>query len=128
MNKNILKGIGAIIVGFLTVVLLSVGMDFVLESSGVFPGQAHPEQYLPWMLVVALAYRCAFTILGGYVTAKLSPDRPMSYVRILAIIGLIMATLGMITGWSLGNQWYPIGLVITAVPCIWLGAKLALKK
>jgi hypothetical protein len=35
--KNTLKSIGAVVGGFLTVVILSVGTDTVLEQMGIFP-------------------------------------------------------------------------------------------
>ena len=37
MNKEIFKSIGAVLAGFITVFVLSVATDFVLETMGVFP-------------------------------------------------------------------------------------------
>jgi len=126
MNKTTLKSIGAILAGFITVLILSIGTDSVLESVGVFPP---PVQglFTTWMLMLALVYRCAYTVLGGYVTASLAPDRPMRHAITLGIIGIIAATLGAIAGWNLSQHWYPIALIITGLPCTWLGAKLKTK-
>ncbi len=123
MNKNTLKSIGAVLAGFVAVVILSVGTDSFLEMLGVFPP---PEKglFITWMLVVALMYRCIYTVAGGYVTARLAPDRPMRHVIILGIIGIIAGTIGVVVGWHLSAHWYPISLVITALPCSWLGGKL----
>lgn len=127
MNMNTFKSIGAIIAGFITVFVLSVGTDFVLESLGIFPP---PIQglFVTWMLVLALIYRCIYTVAGGYVTAMLAPDRPMHHAVILGLIGIVAATLGTIVAWDLSSHWYPIALVITALPCTWLGGKLKTNK
>jgi len=46
---------------------------------------------------------------------------------ILGGIGFVAALAGCIMKWNLGHHWYPIALVITALPCTWLGGKLAAK-
>lgn len=118
-----LKSIGAVFAGFLTVVILSIVTDATLEALNIFPplGQG---LFITWMLVVALIYRCIYTVAGGYVTASLAPDKPMKYVIILGIIGIIAGSVGVVVGWNLSQHWYPIALVVTAMPCTWLGGKL----
>lgn len=126
MNKNKLKSIGAVLAGFLTVFILSTMTDFILEKTGIFPSPEYQmENGSPvWLLLTALIYRSIYAILGGYVTAKLSPTNPMSKVKILAILGTIGGIIGVIVGWQFGNQWYPIALAVTAYPLIWFGGKL----
>lgn len=126
MNKTTFKSIGAVLAGFITVLVFSIATDFVLESLGIFPPLG-TGLFTPWMLMLALVYRSAYTIVGGYVTAKFAPDRPMRHVIILGIIGVIVGTLGAIAGWNLSQHWYPIALIITALPCTWLGGKLKTK-
>ncbi|MCZ7401629.1 MAG: hypothetical protein O8C61_05355 [Candidatus Methanoperedens sp.] len=126
MNKRIFKSIGAILAGFITVFLLSIITDFVLESAGIFPPPG-TGLFTTRMLMIALVYRCAYTVFGGNVTANLAPDRPMHHAIVLGIIGVITATLGAVAGWNLSQHWYPIALIITALPCTWLGGKLKTK-
>ncbi|MEO7273487.1 MAG: hypothetical protein ABIX28_05165 [Vicinamibacterales bacterium] len=67
--------------------------------------------------------RILFTILGGYITA-LAPHLPMRHVNILGAIGTVAATAGAVTAITvadLGPLWYPVALVITGFPCVWLG-------
>ena len=125
MNKTV-KSILAVLAGFILVVILSVATDAILEKTGIFPPPAN-GLYITWMLVVALVYRCVYTILGGYLTAVLAPDRPMRHGIILGIIGTVMACIGVVVGWDLSAHWYPIALVVTALPCTWFGAKLKKK-
>lgn len=127
MNKNTFKSIGAVLAGFITIVALSAGTDFVLESIGIF---TPPDQgfFTPWMVMLAFIYRCIYTVAGGYVTAMLAPNRPMRHAIILGIIGIVACSVGVVVAWDLAPHWYPIALVITALPCSWLGGKLKAKK
>lgn len=120
---GILRSIGAIIAGFVVVVLLSTGADYILEATHVFPP---PQEQLnrPDILAMALAYRCLFTVIGGWVTAKVAADRPVFHALILGGIGTLAALAGCILMWSFGQHWYAIALVITAIPCCWLGGWL----
>lgn len=124
---NYLKSIAAVVAGFLTVVILSVGTDFILQTTGIFPPQS-AGVYMPWMLIVALIYRTVFTILGGYVTGWLAPYRTMSHVWALAILGLLGGIAGVISGWNLSAHWYPIALAVLAIPSVWFGGLLYKKQ
>jgi len=123
MNKNTFKSIGAVLAGVITIVALSVGTDSVLETLGIFPP---PDQglFIPWMLSFALLYRSIYAVAGGYLTAMLAPNRPIRHAIILGIIGIVASTFGAVVAWELSSHWYPIALIITALPCTWLGGKL----
>lgn len=122
-KKNILKSIGVIIVGFILVAALSIALDYVFETLGIFPGITHPELYTPWMLIIALTYRSLATILGGYITASIAPANPMRHIYVFAVLGFIGGVAGAINGWNYGNHWYPILLAITGPFFVWLGGK-----
>jgi hypothetical protein len=128
--KKTLKSIGAIVAGFITVVILSTVTDLILESTGIFPSAADQMKYGPdrWLLITALIYRSVYTVLGGFITAKLAPSNPMKHVKILAVIGFIAGLIGVIVGWNLSEQWYPIALAMTGPLFVWWGGKLAIKK
>src|SRR5215469_8561741 len=79
MNMRILRRLGAILAGFFIVALLSVVTDALLEHAGVFPSTDHPERYTAGLYLLATGYRTLFTVLGGYVTAWLAPDRPLAH-------------------------------------------------
>lgn len=121
------RGAGAVVSGFLTTAVLSVAMDAVMHATGVFPpwGRAMSDGLFAW----ATLYRVAFTVLGGFVTARLAPRRPMAHVLVLGGIGVVAATLGLVATWNagpaFGPKWYPILLVVTALPCVWMGGVIA---
>ncbi|MFA6541436.1 MAG: hypothetical protein WCT99_07520 [Bacteroidota bacterium] len=123
-----LKSIGSVAAGFLTVVIFSVGTDAVVEGIGFFPPQDKPEEYVWWMLLIALVYRSIYTVAGGYVTARLASNNEKRHVFILACLGTLGGIAGVIIGWKYGNQWYPIALAVTAFPFTWFGGTLRTKK
>src|SRR6185312_1765906 len=117
----ILRSILAIIAGIVVVVALSEGTDQVVRMLGYSFDVPDPTR----MFALATFYRCLYAVLGGYVTARLAPSSPVMHAVVLGVIGTIPAVAGVIVMWSLGNHWYPIALAVTALPCSWLGGKLA---
>jgi hypothetical protein len=120
---DILRSIGAVLAGFVVVVVLSTGTDFVLESTHIFPSPSE-QMNRPGILAIALAYRCLFTVIGGWVAARLAPGRPVLHALVLGLIGTAFALLGCFVMWNVGQHWYPVALVISAIPCTWLGGWL----
>lgn len=118
--------IAAVAAGFFATAILSLGTDVVLHATGVYPPWGQPMSNA--LFVLATAYRVAYAVAGGYITAWLSPERPMRHVVVLGAIGLVAATIGLVATWNagpqLGPKWYPVALVVTALPCVWLGGKL----
>jgi uncharacterized membrane protein (DUF485 family) len=120
---KILKSVWAVFAGILVNGVFSTATDAILEKAGIF---TRPET--GWMLVVALAYRLMYTFAGGYVTARLSPDRPMKHVIILGTIGTTLCILGAIVQWDLSENWYAIALAVTAFPVTWMGGSLRMRQ
>ncbi len=121
------RSIWAVVAGLLAIVILSTATDFVLHSTGVFPPPGEPMPAGLWLL--ATAYRIVFSVLGCWITARLAPNRPMRHALILGVVGVLISTAGTLATWDkgpgFGPKWYPIGLILVAVPCAWLGGKLA---
>jgi hypothetical protein len=115
-------------VGFVTVVVLSLGTDEVLHLLHVYPPWNQP-MYAPSLNLLALSYRIVYTIFGAYITARLAPHSPMRHVWILGGIGFVFGVIGVIASipMHLGPTWYPIAIAVTALPCAWLGGGLAVK-
>ena len=116
----------AIVLGFVTVVVLSLATDQLLHLLNVYPPWGQP-MYDAGLNLLALGYRCVYTVIGCYVAARLAPRDPMRHALTLGVIGVFAATAGAIasiTAADLGPNWYPISLVVTALPCAWLGGAL----
>jgi len=110
--------------GFVAVVVLSLGTDWALHAAGVFP--ALGQKMSDALFVLATVYRTLYGVVGSYVTARLAPDRPMGHALVGGLIGVAMSTLGAVVTWNkdLGPRWYPLALIVTAMPTAWLGGKL----
>jgi uncharacterized membrane protein YfcA len=64
--------------------------------------------------------------VGSYITARLAPHKPMKHALIGGAIGMVLATIGALATWNkdLGPHWYPVALVVGALPTAWVGARL----
>ena len=123
------KSILAVVAALVAVFILSLGTDEILHLLQVYP---------PWrqrmsdpLFALATAYRIVFNIAGGYIAARLAPSAPMRHAMILGIVGLVLSLLGVIGSLAkpeLGPLWYPLILLILAVPCAWLGGKFATRR
>ena len=116
----------AVAAGFLIVAVLSLATDQVLHVLEVYPSWGEP-MWSPWLNLLALAYRTVYTVLGGYVTARLAPRAPMRHVAMLGVIGLVAGTAGAVAAISmadLGPNWYPIALAVLGFPSVWIGGRL----
>ena len=119
------RSVFAVFLGFVTVVVLSLGTDQILHVLKVYPPWGQP-MYQPGLNLLALSYRIVYTVLGMYITAKYAPYSPMRHVWVAGIIGLVLGIVGVIAAipLNLGPIWYPIAIALTALPCAWLGGVL----
>ena len=123
------RSVAAIFLGFVTVVVLSLGTDQLLHVLHVYPPWKQP-MYDTSLNLLALSYRIVYTILGAYITARMAPHSPMRHVWILGTIGFVFGVIGVIASipMHLGPSWYPIAIAITALPCAWLGGVLGVRR
>lgn len=123
MSLNKWKSVGAVAAGLLAAAILSIAMDAVMHGTGVFPPSG--EVMSDGLFVLATVYRCGFQVFGGWLTARLAPRNPMKHVWILAAIGQSLSFLGILAWKAMGPAggplWYPLALVATAIPSVWLG-------
>ena len=123
-SRKLGQSVGAIVGGFLAVVILSIATDVVLHKAGIYPplGQRLSDK----LSLLATVYRTLYAILGSYITARLAPNRPMLHAFVGAAIGMIIGTLGAVATWNkdLGPHWYSLVLIIEGIPCAWIGAKI----
>ncbi len=120
-----LRRAGAVLGGLVTVVVLSTATDAVLHALGVFPAMGRPMSAALWW--TAIGYRAGFTLLGGWVAARLDPRAPMRAAWILTGVGTVLGLAGVAVAMSqpgLGPLWYAWAVALTGPPASWLGGRL----
>jgi hypothetical protein len=124
--RRIGRSIGAVVAGFVAVVILSLGTDLMLHAAGIFPALGQPMSDALFLL--ATVYRTVYGIAGSYITARLAPDRPMQHALAGGVVGLALSVVGAVVTWNkgpaFGPHWYPLALIVTAMPCAWAGGRL----
>jgi hypothetical protein len=123
------RSVAAVFIGFLVVVVLSLGTDEVFHLLQVYPpwNQPMPE---PGLNLLALSYRLVYDTLGSYLMARLAPYAPMRHVWVGAGIGFVLSSAGAIGAikMNIGPAWYPIALALSAWPTAWIGGHLYLRQ
>lgn len=125
-SRNVPRSIGSVVAGIFVGVALSIVTDILLRAAGIFP--ALGVRMADSLLLLATAYRTVYSVLAAYVTARLAPSRPMFHALIGAVIGIVVSTIGAIVTWNAGPQygphWYPIALIVLALPTAWAGGRI----
>jgi hypothetical protein len=123
------KSVLAVVAALVAVVALSLGTDEILHGLRVYPPWG--ERMSDPLFELATAYRILFSVVGGYIAARLAPRAPMRHALILGIIGLVPGAAGVMVAIAkpeLGPLWYPITLAATGLPCAWLGGRIATRR
>jgi hypothetical protein len=124
--RQVGKSIFAVVMGIIAGVVLTVATDIVLHTIHVFP--AWDQRVPDSLLALATAYRTVYSIGGSYLTARLAPYSPVKHALVGGLIGFVVSLAGAIATWNAGPQfqshWYPIALVLLALPCAWIGGML----
>ena len=119
---RLLRSIGALAAGLVTLAALCVLTDKLLVAAHVFPSPEAHRPYTLALLAIVAAYCTLYTLVGGYVTARLAPTRPVAHAVILGMLGMALSTLGTLNQWQIGDGWNAITLVAEGIPFCWLGA------
>ena len=123
--RSTMRSFVALLAGFFAVVILSLGTDSALAAVHIFPPLGH--SMADRLFAVGIAYRVVYGVLGGYITARLAPNRPMLHSLLGGAVGLIINIAVTIATWdrtpALGPHWYPLALIVITMPCAWLGGR-----
>ena len=116
----------ALLAGMLAGIVLSIGTDVALHVIGLFPALGQPVSSP--LLLLATAYRTVYGIVGSYIAARLAPSQPMMHALVLGMLGFVVSIVGAVVTWNkgpaFGSHWYPVALIVLAIPTAWVGGKL----
>jgi hypothetical protein len=128
--RRVLRSIWAVLAGMLVGIVLTLGTDELLHIAGVFPPWGQSMVGFDTALLLATAYRIVYSIAGSYIIARLAPNRPMLHALVGGAVGFVVSIVGAAATWNsgpaFGPHWYPVALVVTALPCAWVGGKVRL--
>jgi len=121
MSKNSFWAVAA---GVLVIVVVTTLVDIALHLTGVFPPMDQPIDDA--LSLLATSYRVVISVGGAWLTARLAPDQPMKHAMILGYVGVVLGLVGVVATWNLGlgPRWYPIALVVLAIPQCWAGGRI----
>jgi hypothetical protein len=117
--------IGAVVIGILVNAVPATLVDAVLHALQVFPPWEQPIGNAD--AAIAVSYRLVLIVLGGYAVARFAPRRPMRHAWVLGVIGVALSLAGLFAMAAYGPLWYPVALVIAALPLTLAGAKWHLR-
>ena len=127
-QSRIGRSIGAVVVGMVVGIATTLGTDEVLHIIGIFPPWGASMAGYEGALLLATIYRTIYGVGASYVIARLAPDRPMQHALVGGFVGLAVSTLGAAVTWNkgpaFGPHWYPLALIVLALPTAWIGGKL----
>src|SRR5258708_1683275 len=109
-------------------IVLTVAAAVALHAARVFPPWGASMAGYNGALLLATIYRTIYGVLGTYITACLAPNRPMQHALAGGFIGLVVSIVGAAVTWNrgpaFGPHWYPLALIVLAMPMAWVGGKL----
>ena len=125
-QRQLGRSILALLAGMAAGIAVTLLTDVLLRKTGFLPPleQRAPDHVLAWVT----AYRVAYGIAASYLTAYLAPYRPIAHAMVGGAFGFAASLAGAIATWNAGPaygpHWYPVALIIFALPQSWLGGWL----
>jgi hypothetical protein len=120
-----IRTIAAVLGGWAAVGVLVVATDVVL---GLFyPNEYQPGQIPPpFLSAVSLVTSVVYSVLGGWLTARVSARKHWAHILAVMIWGELMGVASTILTWNQMPHWYQIGLLAGWIPAIFLGGFLCI--
>lgn len=131
-TRSVLRGIGAVLLGFIAGAALSVATDALCRAVGALPedGQGAAD----WRYVIPLGYRMIYGTVAAALVALLAPEPRWRYVWITGAIGFLLCLAGVLRtigkGPEFGPLWYPLALALAASvpPTTFVGGWVCLRR
>ncbi|HLY43296.1 MAG TPA: hypothetical protein VKR52_18945 [Terracidiphilus sp.] len=129
-SRQLGRSIVAVLIGMAAAIVLTLATDVVLHKLQVFPpwNERAPDR----LLLLATAYRVVYGAAASYLTAYLAPYRPVAHAMIGGVLGFVASLAGAVATWNAGPaygpHWYPVALVILALPQAWAGGWLRVRQ
>ena len=113
------RTVGAVAAGYAVIGVLVVAADQVFAA--MIPGfnsMKLPPLYYFW---ASLFTDSLFTILGGYLCARIAREKAWGAMLGLMAFGELMGVASAAREWSLVPHWFSLALMLVYPPMVWLG-------
>jgi hypothetical protein len=127
MMRSVLSVVVGAVFWTVAFYVLAIGLGLLWPDYALHGRQWMREKvftFTPLMASCNLAFWVLAEIGSGWVAAKISKRRAEVWV-LAGLVGIYLATLHIVLYWVRFPWWYNLGVVITAVPAVLLGAYLA---
>jgi hypothetical protein len=115
-----LRSILAVLGGWAAAGVLIVATDGILHS--MYPSEFKEGIIPPDRLsAISLATSTLWSIVGGWVCARIAARKPWHHLLALIIWGELMGVLSAFYTWGKIQDWYVIGLLVLWAPAIVIG-------
>jgi hypothetical protein len=124
------RSVLALLAGMFSAIVLTLATDVLFRKLQVFPppGTRVPDR----LLLLATSYRTLYGVAASYLTAYLAPYRPLAHAMVGGAIGFAASLAGAVGTWNanpaFGPHWYPVALVVLALPQAWFGGWLRVRQ
>jgi hypothetical protein len=116
------RSILAVLAGVLINLITALVIDSTLSAVGIYPPRGGSMSN--GLYIFALSYRFLVAVVAGYVTAMLSPRKPIAHAFVLAGVVAAGTYVSAVVMHTNRPGWYAPGLIVIAVLCSMLGEQL----
>ncbi len=114
------RSILAVLAGWGSVGVLVVLTDGLLHM--LYPGDYAVGKMPPDRLAaVSLVSSTLYSVVGGWVTARIARAKPWHHILGLIVWGELMGVASLIATWGQIQPWYQIGLIVAWTPAVVAG-------
>jgi hypothetical protein len=127
MVRSVLGVVVGVVLWMVAFYALAIGLAQLWPDYAIHARQWVREgafTFTPLMALCTLILWVLAEIAAGWVAATISKRRGALWV-LAGLLGIYLATLHLILYWPRFPWWYNLGVVISVVPAVLLGARLA---
>ncbi len=118
-----LRSILAVVAGNISWAVLWVGSNAILAT--LFPAQykAEKKEYVP-MLLLLIIMSFIFSIIAGYLTARIAERKEIAHTIVLGVLQLAMGVAAQMANYDALPLWYHLVFLALLIPGNVLGGML----
>jgi hypothetical protein len=126
-NVAMLKAALAVVAGIVSIFVIAVGLDFLVEH--LLPSQYGPQREIRswWMLLVILGYTLLACLWGGHITATIARERATGASLVLAALIVSATVVNLTMAPSKLPLWWKTLCLLLEAPAVGLGGWLRIR-